>query len=135
MYKNVWLFRRNPAMTKEEFVDHYERRHSKFIAHLQGVRKYYRRYLTKSDNPRAGEALEFDVMMESWFDDKASFEAAFARITTLPVWADIVKDEERLFDRAHKGYSMGFVIESEHETDLSSPTFQTTYEAAKLSRK
>ena len=122
-------------MTLEEFVDHYERSHSKFIAHLQGVRKYSRRYLTKPDNPRTGEALEFDVMMESWFDDKASFEAAFARMTTLPVWADIVKDEERLFDRGHKGYSLGFVIESEHETDLSSPTFQTTYEAAKLSRK
>jgi uncharacterized protein (TIGR02118 family) len=95
MYKTVWLFRRNPAMTLEEFVAHYERSHSKFIAHLQGVRKYFRRYLTKPDNPRTGEALEFDVMMESWFDDKASFEAAFARMTSLPVWADIVKDEER----------------------------------------
>ena len=134
MYKTVMMFRRNPAMTREEFIDYYETKHSKFVAHIQGVRKYVRRYVTKPADTH-GESLDFDVIMETWFDDKAAGEAAFARITSLEVWADIVKDEERLFDRTHKGWAIGGVIDIEHETNLSSPTFETTYEAAKAQGK
>ena len=134
MYKTVMMFRRNPAMTREEFIDYYETKHSKFIAKLQGVRKHVRRYVTKPADTD-GEPLDFDVIMETWFDDKAAGEAAFARITSLEVWADIVKDEARLFDRTHKGWAIGGAIDFEHETDLSSPTFETTYEAAKAKGK
>ena len=134
MYKTVMMLRRNPAMTREEFIDYYETKHSKFIAQLQGVRKYLRHYVTKPADTH-GEHLDFDVIKETWFDDKAAAEAAFARITSLEVWADIVKDEERLFDRTHKGWAIGSVIDIEHETDLSSPTFETTYEAAKAKAK
>jgi len=58
-----------------------------------------------------------------------------SRITSLEVWADIVEDEARLLDRIHKGWAIGGVIDFEHETDLSSPTFETTYEAAKAKGK
>jgi len=77
MYKTVMMFRRNPAMTREEFIDYYETKHSKFIAKLQGVRKHVRRYVTKPADTD-GEPLDFDVIMETWFDDKAAGEAAFA---------------------------------------------------------
>jgi len=65
MYRTVMMLRRNPAMTREEFIDYYETKHSKFITH----------------------------------------------------WA------------------IGGLIDIEHETDLSSPTCKTTYEAAKAKGK
>jgi hypothetical protein len=131
MYKTIWLFRRNPRLTRDEFIDYYETRHSKFVAHMTGVRKYVRRYVRQPEATDSHHSPSFDVIMESWFDDKAACDAALAHITSLDIWADILADEAHLFDKGHAGYAVGAVVDVEHETDLSSPDLVTTYEAAK----
>ncbi|MBS1677733.1 MAG: EthD domain-containing protein [Actinobacteria bacterium] len=132
MYKTVWLLRRNPAMTREEFVEYYETKHSKLVGHFDGVVKYFRRY------PEEGKSLaerstpggvDFDVVMELWFESREAFDAAHERGgADADFWREAAEDERRLFDVDSAGWQTKITIEVEHETDLSSPTLETTYE-------
>lgn len=133
MYKTVWLLRRNPAMTREEFVDYYETRHSKLVGHFDGVVKYFRRYPEEGKDlaaPTGPGKVDFDVVMELWFESREAFEAAHARggEDDEEFWREAAADERRLFDAESEGWQTKITIEVEHETDLSSSTLATTYE-------
>ena len=122
IYKTVWFLRRNPAMTREEFVEYYETKHSKLVAHFDGVVKYFRRYPVQRDG-------EFDVMMELWFESQQAFDASHERDEADEAfWEAAVEDEKKLFDYGADGWRTMVVIDVEHETDLSSPSLETTYE-------
>lgn len=122
-YKTVWFLRRNPEMTRDEFVAYYESKHSKLVGHFDGVVKYFRRYPAQRDG-------DFDVMMELWFESREAFDAAHERVGEADeaFWEAAVEDEKKLFDYGADGWRTMVVIEVEHETDLSSPSLETTYE-------
>src|SRR5579862_8195317 len=130
MYKTIWFIRRNPSLTREEFIDYYETKHSKFVKDLPGCRRYFRRYPIQVSN-LADEAdqgtLTFDVVMELWFDSKEAADAAFQNVADT-VWPEVVEDEKHIFDRSSQGWCTTAIIDVEHESDLSSPTFETTYQ-------
>jgi uncharacterized protein (TIGR02118 family) len=130
MYKTLWLLRRNPAMTRDEFIEYYETKHSKFVKDIPGVTKYFRRYPVQTSNLADASdqgRIDFDVVMELWFESEASSAAAFQHVADT-IWPDVVEDEKRIFDRAGEGWCTTMIIDIEHETDLSSPTFESTYE-------
>jgi hypothetical protein len=132
MFKTVWLLRRNPKLTREEFIDYYETKHSKFIEHTPGVRKYVRRYPILISNLYGDEPDEergVDAIMELWWDDRAAYESALAYVEAT-IGPAVREDEAKLFDRESGNWCTTMHIDVEHETDLSSPTFQTTYEVS-----
>ena len=102
MIKVVTLLTRKPGMSREAFIEHYETHHRKIgEKYLSGFAvKYQRRYL-QSAGFRGQEAAmpPFDVLMEIWYPDQDTLDAALAVLSTDEAQAEIIADEERLFDR------------------------------------
>jgi uncharacterized protein (TIGR02118 family) len=120
IYKLLIFLKRRNGMSLDAFRDHYENVHASLSLKYSagGLRRYVRRYVEAFPQPPTRESgeLPFDVVTELWFDDRAAFEnaAKFASRGDLP--AEILADEERLFDRSKSRYAT--VVEC--ETDLSS---------------
>jgi hypothetical protein len=118
MFKQVALLKRHPSMTKSEFIQYYESHHAKIgEKYLKGrADRYLRRYLFPIVDPVYGVEgePEYDVLMEIWFADEATYRKTLASLTTPEATAEIVADELRLFDRSKNRF---FTIE-EHETPM-----------------
>lgn len=117
MLKQVVLLKRRPSMSREEFVDYYENKHSKLIAPIQPMlERYVRRYVCPEVNPITGQAeeLDFDVVSEFWWRSRADFDAAMEKLATGDAHRLIWEDEERIFN-SHNHRS--FTVE-EYETDM-----------------
>ena len=102
MIKVVTLLTRKPGMSREAFIEHYETHHRKIgEKYLSGFAvKYQRRYLQSAGfRGQEGATLPFDVLMEIWYPDQDTLDAALAVLSTDEAQAEIIADEERLFDR------------------------------------
>ena len=102
MIKVVTLLTRKPGMSREAFIEYYEAHHRKIgEKYLSGFAvKYQRRYLQSAGfRGQEGATLPFDVLMEIWYPDQDTFDAALAVLSTDEAQAEIIADEERLFDR------------------------------------
>jgi hypothetical protein len=89
-------------MSRVAFIEHYETHHRRIgEKYLSGFAvKYQRRYLTVSDAASPAQTeLPFDVLMEIWFPDQHTMDAAMALIASESAQEEIAADEERLFDR------------------------------------
>lgn len=90
-------------MSLEEFRNEYETVHAPFCAPLQkGACRYVRRYTTLVGAPHAPDMteLDFDVITEIWFEDRAIFESVAASVASHKMSADMQPREERMFDRS-----------------------------------
>jgi len=76
--------------------------------------RYVRRFREPADG-RSSEENEFDVILEIWYADREAFERCSANLGRPEVRAEIVADEEQLFDRTRSRF---FLVE-EHESDMS----------------
>jgi hypothetical protein len=118
MIKQVALLKRNPILTHQQFVDHYENVHRKIgEKYLKGrASRYIRRYLSPIVDPTYGVAgdVEYDIIMELWFENEQVYRDTLAYITSTEVSAEIIADEEYLFDRS----SNRFFIVTEIEGDV-----------------
>ncbi len=102
MIKVVTLLTRKPGMSREAFIEHYETHHRKIgEKYLSGFAvKYQRRYLQSAGfRGQEGDAPPFDVLMEIWYPDQDALNGAMAVLSTDDAQAEIVADEERLFNR------------------------------------
>ena len=102
MINVVTLLTRKPGMSREAFIEHYETHHRKIgEKYLSGFAvKYQRRYLQSAGfRGQEGATLPFDVLMEIWYPDQDALDAALAVLSTDEAQAEIMADEERLFDR------------------------------------
>ena len=100
MIKIVTLLKRRSGMSKQAFMAYYEDHH-RLIGEkvLSGyAEKYVRRYLQPSDGVEQDQ--DFDVVMEIWFPDAATYDAWRARMADPETIAEIATDEEKLFDRS-----------------------------------
>lgn len=102
MIKTIALLKRKPGMSREAFIEYYESRHAPFIrAMLPGIVEYLRNYIDLADAhvfPGAAP-IDFDVITEIWFTDRAAYDEAMAVLARPDNWAALVADEENLFDR------------------------------------
>ena len=122
MIKMVTLLKRKPGMSMEDFINHYETKHSKIgekylSSHAVRYERRYLRPLPDSIMPNTMEDQFYDVVMEIWFPDLSAMKAAFADLSTAEAQAEITEDEARLFDRSR---IHSFMVE-EHESDLGGP--------------
>ena len=102
MIKLVTLLPRKPGLSREAFLAHYETHHRKIgEKYLSGFAvKYQRRYLQSAGfRGQEGATPPFDVLMEIWYPDQDTLGAALAVLSTDEAQAEIIADEERLFDR------------------------------------
>jgi EthD domain len=95
----ITLLKRREGMSKADFIAYYEAHHRKIGEKvLRGyATRYVRRYLHPTDGVDAHE--DADVVMEIDFPDATTRDACFAAMADDAVMAEIVADEERLFDR------------------------------------
>lgn len=129
MIKVITFLKRKAGMSHEEFRKYYEEHHAPFGINLllPEVKRYFRRYVQPMQHPITGEtggAFDYDVIMETWFENNTAFERTMKRLSQPEIAAAIAEDEERLFDRSR----IQSVIVDEVETTLpssnSSPTVQ-----------
>ena len=116
MIKSIGLLKRREGMSVAEFRDYYESTHRRIgEKHLRGfAARYLRRFLEPADGRPVNEN-EFDVILEIWYPDQDAYDRGRAHLGRPEVRAEIVADEEKLFDRARSRF---FVVE-EHESDLT----------------
>ena len=111
MIKSIALLRRRADLSREAFIDYYERHHAPLILSLMpGIVDYRRNFATfEGAFVNDGAApFDFDVVTELWFADQATYDAAIAAATAPDVAARIAADEENFLDRT--GTRM-FVVE------------------------
>ena len=114
MIKVVTLLFKRPDLSAEEFRDYYESRHrvlgEKYLS--PHALKYIRPYPILAGD--GADTPGFDVMMEVWFDNYYSMEAAMADMSAEDAQRELAKDEEQLFDRDR---TQSFIVD-ECESDL-----------------
>ena len=118
MIKVITLLHRRPGMTREEFIEYYESNHR--LIGEKYLKPYASRYVRRFCRPATADVLKpaeppCDVVMEIWFPDQAAFDGAMADLSTPEAQAEIVADEEKLFDREKM---VSFVVD-EYESDLT----------------
>ena len=95
MIKVVTLLFKRPDLSAEEFRDYYESHHrflgEKYLS--PHALKYMRRYPILAGD--GAETPGFDVMMEVWFDNYYSMEAAMADMSCLLYTSPSPRDMRR----------------------------------------
>jgi uncharacterized protein (TIGR02118 family) len=117
-YKILLPMKRKPGLSVAEFRAYYEDHHAPLAAKSSGMlSRYVRRYLEPHPHPETGDLgeLPYDVITELWFDDEATFRGTLAYLTSTLMPADIVADEEHLFDRS--SFRILTVVECETALD------------------
>jgi hypothetical protein len=117
MLKQVVFLKRRPGMTMEEFIDYYENHHAKLgEKHMPLARRYVRRYVRPEKNPITGEVVEldFDVIMEIWWDSRDDYEATMREVGKGETFRLFYEDEEKLF----ASHDNPVVTVEEHESDM-----------------
>lgn len=96
----ITLLKRREGMRKDDFIAYYEACHRKIGERvLRGfATRYVRRYLHPTDGVDQHE--DADVVMEIDFPDAATRDACFAAMGDPATMAEIIEDEEKLFDRS-----------------------------------
>ena len=105
MLKVMLLLKRKPGLTLAEFIERYETIHVPLAEkHARGLLRYERHYLHPSPTDLYGNAVgepAYDVLTELWYEDMETFTKLHGAMQRHPERiADIIADEEKLFDRA-----------------------------------
>lgn len=103
MFKCIALLKKKPGLSRAEFIEYYENRHSVMARKLlPGIRDYRRNFVDPDGavlSPGA-PAIDFDVVTEMWFADRAACDVFLARARDPDIARQIAEDEENLFDRS-----------------------------------
>ncbi|MCB2059367.1 MAG: EthD domain-containing protein [Novosphingobium sp.] len=98
--KLVFLLKRKPGMSIEEYHEYYQNRHRLLGEKaMAGAQRYVRRHVVPEKNPITGEAIElpFDTVMEIWWDSRSDWDAMQAEIAENGLGQEIYADEENIF--------------------------------------
>ncbi len=85
--KQVSMMKRRPDLSMDEFINYYENHHARIgEALFAKARRFVRRYVQPQKNPLTGETVEldFDVIMEIWWDTREDYEEAMAALAGNP---------------------------------------------------
>lgn len=108
MYKCIGLAKRKAGLSREQFIEYYETRHAPLIRRVSPeLRGYQRNYIDAESAP--GYPLDFDAVIELWFDDRASFDVFVARCAE----PEIAEDANNFFDMSAMRV---FIVEERSDT-------------------
>lgn len=115
MLKLIFLFKRKPGSTPEQFRDYYENSHVPLaIRLLPYFRSYQRNYIdqAKAYSPSGiGAQVDHDVVTELTFESQADFDRMMAAMGDPAIMRQIIADEENFMDRSPGARQMFFVDE------------------------
>lgn len=100
LFKQIYLLKRRPGLSMEEFRERYENEHAVAGARrMPAARRYVRRYVRTEINPVAGREIEapFDVMLEVWWGSREECEATVRAIAASGDIEEIREDREGIF--------------------------------------
>ena len=115
--KIILMLKRKQGTTPEQFRDHYESSHAPLSARLMPYFKSYKRkYIDHKDEfkpppPALGGAVEYDVITELEFENRAAFDRMRDALADPKIRGQIIADEEKFMDRTPGGRLMFFVDE------------------------
>jgi uncharacterized protein (TIGR02118 family) len=115
MIKLIVAVRRNPAMTVEEFQDHWRERHARLVRENPATARYVRKYVQCHTLPEEYDNGEvpFDGTAELWFDSPADRDAFFSD----PDYLRDIRPDEALF--ADMEQTVFFVTREESVVDAT----------------
>lgn len=119
MFKILAFLKRKPGLSREAFRRYYEAEHAPLIAEVAPPMRLYRRnFLQFGDdaNLRA-DALDFDVVTEMEFADRAAFETWMAAMRADDAAGRVADDELKFIDR---GSIRACVVEQEGQSSSDS---------------
>jgi len=101
MYKKISFLRKRADMATEDFIDYYENHHVPLILNLAPTPDVYKRhYVVRGDSLNIREdEIDFDVMSEIAFPDRASFDGWLAALDA--AGTRVPDDEARFLDRSY----------------------------------
>ncbi len=103
MIKVIALLKCKSGLSRQAFIDYYEKRHAPLIRSIAPQIVDYRRNFLIDEgaivSPDAADR-DFDVITELFFDDEAAYAAAMVLFTDPTHAAAIAADEENVFDRS-----------------------------------
>jgi uncharacterized protein (TIGR02118 family) len=105
MIKIVIFIKRRDGLSREQFVDYYEKRHVPLIRKLVGgfLEGYTRNYIDPAAPLSASSGsgrLDVDVITELMVRDEAVMREMFATAAEPGIAAEIAADEENFCDRS-----------------------------------
>ena len=120
MLKVMMLLKRKPGMSMAEFIERYEGHHVPLAEkHATKIVRYERHYLHPGRHVILGDEVaepEYDVVTELWYEDMEAFTEQQDGLRRRPeLVAEVIADEERLFDRTKSR----MVYVEDHVSDLS----------------
>lgn len=107
MIRLVYALRRAPGLTREEFQEHWRRRHGPLVAGLAGDLGLLRYVQTHTMASAAAEAArqargamepEYDGVAELWWESESALEAAMGSEAGRAAGATLLEDEQRFID-------------------------------------
>jgi hypothetical protein len=109
MLKLILLFRRKPGMSRDDFIDYYERVHAPLsVEKIPGIALYRRMYLEPGMAPFGHPTTEpgFDVVTEIGFERQDDYDAAVRAFTSPTLGELFYADMQQLFDLSEpqRGY-------------------------------
>ena len=119
MVRLTALLVRNPALSHEEFLDHWLNHHGPLIAATPGLAQHILRYEQHVHVPQEWTGgREFDGMTVQWMESVDSLLA----FTMDPAYAEVLEpDEHHLLDRSKLGWMMSEVTATPIPCDLPAP--------------
>lgn len=116
MFKVIVFLKRKEGLTRQEFIDYYEKRHSELVRkHLPPILDYRRNYpvfddplnfsgvfddpANYSENGALPPQEDYDVITEITFADRSGFEALMTALRTPPAGPIIAEDETHFLSR------------------------------------
>lgn len=111
MFKILIFARRKPGLTREQFIAQYEEVHIPLTIRLVDEGKippllsYKRNYIRHDDELNIG-SVEYDVVTEAVYPNRAGFEANRSGLTDAVVAELVGKDMEALLDLTDVKYIM-----------------------------
>jgi hypothetical protein len=100
MVKLVFMLKRKPGMSREDFLRYYEQHHARLgEKYVPNAVRYVRRFLDPMAGPSGGGDQEYDVLTELWFANQGEMDKAMKLLSDPKVHAEIEADEKMLFDR------------------------------------
>ena len=102
MFKVFGFLKKKEGITTQAFIDYYENHHVPLICRLAPTPDVYKRnYVSRGDELNRGDnAIDFDVVTELAFPDRAAYLAWRAALSRPGSGEQVVADEEKFLDRS-----------------------------------
>jgi hypothetical protein len=108
MFKIMAFLAKRDGLDTQAFIDYYENHHLPLISRLAPVPVVYKRNYLLPDDPAGSGTVDFDVVTELVFADRAAYLAWGVAVGTGEAGAQVVADELRFLDRSR---TRSYVVE------------------------